>query len=250
MEPSDNPCVLVWLQESEVTRLQARISSLERAAERQHHLYTVTHSSESSSPPSSPHKTPATLPSPEHAHLPRPRLTPPPHTYLPPASAPRLSIQSCDWLSNSVDSSLDLPLSLKETLKEALSKHPWESPPSGSSFPNTVDHSWQGLSAVETTVTSDLSFNPLTYRVETQEHGRDTEAPSMQLGDDEEQISESRRESVDTLVGGEVEGDMSSLTGMLRFVNKTLAMQEDASLWSSTGPSQSSLTLQVTTPPV
>ncbi|KAF3858777.1 hypothetical protein F7725_011978 [Dissostichus mawsoni] len=192
----------------------------ERAAERQHHLYThtssllalstVTHSSESSSPPSSPHKTPATLPSPEHAHLPRPRLTPPPHTYLPPASAPRLSIQSCDWLSNSVDSSLDLPLSLKETLKEALSKHP----------------------------------------VETQEHGRDTEAPSMQLGDDEEQISESRRESVNTLVGEEVEGDMSSLTGMLRFVNKTLAMQEDASLWSSTGPSQSSLTLQVTTPPV
>lgn len=134
-----------------------------------------------------------------------------------------------------------------------MSKQPWESSsPSVSSLPHTVDHSWQGLSIMEATATSDLSFNPLTYMVDKQDDRKpDVEAASMQEGDDE-RTSESRRESVCTVVGQEEqEADMSSLTGMLRFVNQTLAMQEDSSLWSSTGLSQTgrSLTLQVTTPP-
>lgn len=95
-------------------------------------------------------------------------------------------------------------------------------------------------------MTSDLSFNPLTYMVDKQEdRNLSMEATSMQEGDDE-QASESRRESVCTLVGQEEEVDMSSLTGMLRFVNQTLAMQADPSLWSATGLSQTgrNLTLQ------
>lgn len=100
-------------------------------------------------------------------------------------------------------------------------------------------------------MTSDLSFNPLTYMVDRRDDvNLNTDATSVQERDDE-QTSESRRESVCTLVGQEEEEeDMSSLTGMLRFVNQTLAMQEDPSLWSSTGLSQTGrmLTLQVTTP--
>lgn len=236
-----------------MTRLQARISSLERAADLQH-LYRHTESSSSShSPPSSPKKPHTTLPSSKHStHLRSPTQTrtcssPPAHTYLH-TSHPHLPT----WLqSSSIDSSLDLPLSLKATLREALSKHPWESSSSSpslsiSSFPDTVDHSWQGLNTTEATVTSDLSFNPLTYMADKRDDGH-MEATSMQEGD-EEQTSESRRESVCTLVGQQEEQlDMSSLTGMLRFVNQTLAMQEDPSLWSSTGLSQ---TLQVTTPPL
>ncbi|XP_031153874.1 coiled-coil domain-containing protein 18 isoform X2 [Sander lucioperca] len=249
------------IKESEVTRLHARISSLERAAERQHlyshtlslpALHTLTHPPESSSsahsPSSSPQKLRATLPSSQHSHsthLPSPTHTrtcssPPAHTYLQPDS-----LQTCDWLqSSSIDTSLDVPPSLKATLKEALSKHAWESSsPSVSSFPS-VDHSWQGLSAMEATATSDLSFNPLTYLADRQEdRSLNMDATSMQEGD-EEQASGSRRESVCTLVGQEEEGaDMSSLTGMLRFVNQTLAMQEDPSLWSSTGLSQSGRSL-------
>ena len=73
------------------------------------------------------------------------------------------------------------------------------------------------------------------------------EATLMQDGEGEQE-SESRRESVSTLVGQEEEVDMNSLTGMLRFVNQTLAMQEDPSLWSSTGISETrrSTSLQVT----
>ncbi len=257
-------CVLVFLQESEVTRLQARISSLERAADHQHlyhhtlslpALHQFTHSPDRSSsahsPPFSPKKQ-TTVPSSKHAHSPthtRACSSPPAHTYLQPASAPHLSNQTCDWLQSSgIDSSLDLPLSLKATLREALGKQPWESTsPSVSAFPDTVDHSWQGLSAMEATATSDLSFNPLTYMADKHDD-RNLEATSMQEGDDE-QGSESRRESVCTLVGQEEEeeADMSSLTGMLRFVNQTLAMQEDPSLWSSTGLSETgrNLTLQV-----
>lgn len=73
------------------------------------------------------------------------------------------------------------------------------------------------------------------------------EATLMQDGEGEQE-SVSRRESVSTLVGQEEEVDMNSLTGMLRFVNQTLAMQEDPSLWSSTGISETrrSPSLQVT----
>lgn len=152
-----------------------------------------------------------------------------------------------------MDSSLDLPLSLKVTLKKAFSKQPWESSssPSISSYLNAVNHSWQGLSTVEATAASDLSFNPLTYMVDKQDEGNlSIEGTFMQKVDNEE-ISESRRESVCTLVGEQEEADMTSLTGMLRFVNQTLAMQEDPSLWSSTVLSEArrSLILQVITPP-
>lgn len=94
---------------------------------------------------------------------------------------------------------------------------------------------------MEVTASSDLSFNPLTYMVDRQEdRNLSRDATLMQEGDDE-QGSETRGDSVCTLVGQEEEEqvDMSSLTGMLRFVNQTLAMQDDLSLWSSTGLSQS-----------
>lgn len=54
-----------------------------------------------------------------------------------------------------------------------------------------------------------------------------------------EGLGESRTGSVATLVvEKEEEMDMSSLTGMLKFVNQTLAMQDDPSLWSSVGSSK------------
>lgn len=263
-------CVLVSLQESEVTH--------RRAADHQH-LYNnmlslpalrqFTHSPEHSahSPPSSPKNpqtAPQTVPFSTHVHSTcrfspthtRSCSSPPAHTHQQPTSAPHLSNQTeshriHDWLqSSSIDSSLDLPLSLKATLKEAMSKEPWESSsPSISLFPDTVDHSWQGLSAIDATAATDLSFNPLTYMVDKEEgRNRNTEVTSMQEVDDE-QASELRRESVGQEEEEEKEVNMSSLTGMLRFVNQTLAKQEDPSLWSSMGLSEAghSLTLQVTT---
>ncbi|GLD51193.1 coiled-coil domain-containing protein 18 isoform X1, partial [Lates japonicus] len=87
---------------------------------------------------------------------------------------------------------------------------------------NEVDHSWQGLSAMEATVASDHSFNPLTYMVDKQDDGHpNMEATSIKEGHGE-QLSESRRDSACTLVGEEREADMSSLTGML-----SLAPQRD-----------------------
>lgn len=217
-------------------------------------LHKFTHSPDRSSFAHSPPSSPKRLHSPSHAHsaLRQTCSSPPAHTDLqltsvPPLSDQTESRQTCSWLqSSSIDSSLDLPLSLKATLREALIHQPWESSsPSVSSHPGAVDHSWQGLSGMEVTATSDLSFNPLTYMVDRQEDRN----LNTQEGADE-QTSESRRESVCTLVGQEEEVDTSSLTGMLRFVNQTLAMQEDFSLWSSTGLSQSghSLAIQVTTP--
>ncbi|CAJ1071872.1 coiled-coil domain-containing protein 18 [Xyrichtys novacula] len=243
------------IKESEVTRLQARISSMERAADRQN-LYNhslslpALHSSEIPSSPqprlSSPRKsqtTPLTptTPLPTHLYSPThrgPCLSPPPHTHFQPSSAPFISNQTCDWLqSGSADSSLGLPLSLKATLREALNKQPWDSTSSSSvsSFtPDTVDRSWQGLNTTEATATSDLSFNPLTYMLDGQEG-------------EENHMSESRRESVSTLVA-EDQGMDSTLTGMLRFVHQTLAMQENPSLRSSTVISEDgcSFILQVT----
>lgn len=252
------------IKESEVTRLQAKISSLERAADRQNltlydhtlslpALHKSTYSPDHSfahSPPSSPKMLQTIVHSPSHVHstLTQTRSSPPAHTDPQLTSVPHLSDQTeshqtCNWLqSSSIDSSLDLPLSLKATLREALRQQPWESSsPSVSSFPGTVDHSWQGLSGMEVTASSDLSFNPLTYMVDRQEdRNLSRDATLMQEGDDE-QGSETRGDSVCTLVGQEEEEqvDMSSLTGMLRFVNQTLAMQDDLSLWSSTGLSQS-----------
>lgn len=253
-----------------MTRLQARISSLERAAHCHHHtlslpaLHKLTHSPER---PSSAHSAPSSPKNPQTgvsrsdhprstSPLPPTCTSPPAHTYIQPPSAPHLSghiegHQRCEW--SSINSSLDLPLSLKATLKEALCHQLWEpSTPSMSSFRDAVDQSWQGLSAMEATGTSNHSFNPLTYMADEQDEGNLNREPSMQERAGE-RTSESRRESVSTLVGEEEEkvDDMSTLTGMLRFVNQTLAMQEDPSLWSTTGQpgSRSSLPLQVTTPP-
>ncbi|XP_060899410.1 coiled-coil domain-containing protein 18 [Labrus mixtus] len=246
------------IKESEVTRLQARLSSLERAADRQnlfnHSLcLPAMYSSQGSSSPHSPQSSPRmsqttamTSNNPLSAPLfsPTPQrtcLSPLPHTQ--PFSAPFLSNQTCDWLQrSSIDSSLDFPLSLKATLRE-LSKQPLESTsPSASSFStDTVDHSWQGLSAAEATATPDLSFNPLTYMLDRHDDRGLQE-------EDEEPTSESRRESVTTLVPEEE--NKSHLTGMMKFVNETLAMQEDLTLWSSSTARpllSQSCTLQVTT---
>lgn len=159
---------------------------------------------------------------------------------LPPAHTdPPLSTQTHGW--SSIDSSLDLPPSLKATLREALCKQTWEScsSPSLSSLQDIVDPSRPGLSAVDASVTSDCSFNPLTYKVGTADDTMlDLEASANQEG-----ASESRGECVCTLAGEEEEQtDMNTLTGMLRFVNQTLAMQEDPFLWSSSGQSETGCT--------
>lgn len=242
-----------------MTRLQARIPSLESAADHRHLTHTLslpalhehTHSPDHPSTHSPKHPQTASH-SPTHTHTIYPHSpshthsSPRAHTHLEPASVPYPSDQTHEWLqTGSGDSSLDLPQSLKATLREALNQQPWESSsPSFSLYTGTVDHSWQGLSATEATATSDLSFNPLTYMTDKPEgHGREgDEDRNLNMGatlmqEEEDKGRDLRRESVDTLVGEEEE-DLGSLTGMLRFVNQTLAMQEDPSLWSSTGLSQ------------
>ncbi|CAN9503205.1 unnamed protein product [Ophioblennius macclurei] len=145
---------------------------------------------------------PSIVRSPSHT-----RLSLPAHSNLPTTSGPQPP-------EGSADSSLDLPLSLKAALREAQREAQWEE----SSSPY---HSWQGFNATDATAASDLSFNPLTYRAD----------GSLSLEGEDQPVSESRRESTSTLVALEDEQDLSSLTGMLRFVNQTLAMQEDPSPW-------------------
>lgn len=80
---------------------------------------------------------------------------------------------------------------------------------------------------------SDGSFNPLTYKVDmADDTNLELEASLKQ--------EESRRGSDCTLVGEKEEEmmDTDTLTGMLRFVNQTLAKQEDPSVWSSTRQSE------------
>lgn len=207
-------------------------------------LQSLTHSLQKPSlpsPPSSPKKPQTTTRGPTLSQL---------STRHPSASAHSWShlSQTHDWpKSNSIDSSLDLPLSLKETLKEVLGKEAW--PPSSSSsyltsssvssFPVEVNHSWLGRATVETTETSDLSFNPLTYMVDDGDRGHLPSDVSSAREEGSEGLGESRTGSVATLVvEKEEEMDMSSLTGMLKFVNQTLAMQDDPSLWSSVGSSK------------
>lgn len=95
--------------------------------------------------------------------------------------------------------------------------------------------------------TSECSFNPLTYKVDT----ADDTFLELEAAANQEGASESRRESVCTLVGGKEE-EMKTLTGMLKFVHQTLAMQEDPSLWSSSQQSETGPTLppQVTAKPL
>ncbi|MEQ2168892.1 hypothetical protein GOODEAATRI_019340 [Goodea atripinnis] len=248
------------LKESEVTRLQARISSMGRAAERQSlhshavslpplHTFTDPLEFSCSAHPSQPSPKWLQTPVPSSScgdsvprHSPtntQPCLSPPANSYPQSNPAPHLSesLPPCDWLqSSSINSSMNLTPSLKATLRVAVFKQPWESSsPSVSTFPETADHSWKGLSATEASAMSDGSFNPLTYMVDTHNDTHiSMEALTVQQGEDV-QHSESRRETGSTSVEQEEEEvDLSSLTGMLKFVNQTLAMQEDPSAWSST----------------
>lgn len=77
-----------------------------------------------------------------------------------------------------------------------------------------MDRSWQGLSASDSTAASDASFNPLTYMLD---RGAGAE--------EEEPRTHSRRESESSVEPPEE--DLSSLSGMLRFVTQTLARQDD-----------------------
>lgn len=220
-----------------MTRLQARISSLERAAGLRHHSLSLptklSHSTDlhptvGSAPPS-PKGLPLLLP---------PTHPPTVSSHIQPPRSPK---QVCSL--SFADSSLDLPDSVKATLREALNKQPWESSSTSVCTSSSVEQSWQGLSALETSAASDLSFNPLTYMAE----GNPGAGEEVQG-----QSSESRRDSESTLVGQEgveeVE-DMSTLTGILRFVNQTLAKQDNPSVWSSNGLEESGdgHRLQVTT---
>lgn len=151
-------------QESEIARLQAKISSLERAST----LSSTLHHESSVFPPLSP---------PLRATLPG---------FPPSLNEPlaRSSISSTSWQETSSDVSMELSESLKASVKAALK--PPSSPRSG----------WQGLSHTELSSSSDMTFNPLTYML-------DREEPE--------------------------EPEMDTLSGMLRFVNQTLALQEQHS---------------------
>ncbi|XP_037537935.1 coiled-coil domain-containing protein 18 [Nematolebias whitei] len=234
-------------KESDTTRLQDKLFSLGGAAEQQNlfnqtlplpalHMFTEPLEPRPS-PPSPPKQLQPSLGPPDHAVHPcsLTRCTQPAHPCPQPSSALQLSggPPACDCLqSSSINSSLDLPWSLKATVREVLNNRPWKSSsPSISLFPETVDHSWQGLSAAETTLLSDLSFNPLTYMVDKQDNTESSmEAVLVQEAE--------RREPVSATMGQEEDVDVTSLTGMLKFVNQTLAMQEDPSVWSSTEQGQ------------
>ncbi|XP_053507325.1 coiled-coil domain-containing protein 18 isoform X1 [Ictalurus furcatus] len=150
------------VKESEMARLQAKISSLERASEL--HSSTLHHESGTFPPLSPPLKDPV------------PNVPPSVNDPL-----GRSSISSSSWREASSDGSLELSESLKASVKAALK--PPGSPCGG----------WQGLSHTELSSGSDVTFNPLTYML-------DGEEPE--------------------------EAEMDSLSGMLRFVNQTLALQE------------------------
>lgn len=143
------------VKDSEIARLQAKISSLERASTLNsmlHHEYSAF------SPPLK-----STLP-----------------TFPPSLKEPlaRSSISSTtSWQEASTDASLELPESVKATLKPPMSPR----------------NGWQGLNHTKLSSNSDMTFNPLTYMLD----GEEPEEP-----------------------------EMNSLSGMLRFVNQTLAMQE------------------------
>ena len=258
-----------------MTRLQARLSSLERSSDpRSSPLAPYTPlpkplpvpDAVAPAPPSPRTRSPRRRPAPGHAP-PRepwpsaldPRSSPPPaavHTGAGPPPRPlaldrsSLSLPPSErstlaWLrSTSADSSLDLPPELRAALRDALSRRPRESSarhstsPHPDPDPHPVDQSWQGLSSLEpdttgTTTTptsaSDLSFNPLTYMLD------------QAGGEDEEEEEEDGGRGGGAKPSGEWDegpagrsgGPLGSLSGMLRFVNQTLAMQEDTSLWDA-----------------
>lgn len=238
-----------------MTRLRARISSLERAAERQHHTLSLpalfTHSPETSGLDPTPLENPPLAP-PTPAQPTRPLSPAQTLTFPSPAAHtdPPVPNQTRAW--SSIDSSLDPPPSLKATLREVLCEQPWEeSSPSLSSLQDLVDPSGQSFSAVDATATSDCSFNPLTYKVDTA--GDATLDP--EASKNEEGATEWSRESVCTTPISEKqreEMEVDTLTGTLRFVKQTLAMQDDPFLWGSSGQSETGRRLppQVTAEPL
>ncbi|KAM9440276.1 coiled-coil domain-containing protein 18 isoform 1-T1 [Clarias gariepinus] len=160
------------IKDSEIARLQAKISSLERASELRS---STLHQESSAFPPLSP-PLKDTLPN-YHLSLNDPLA--------------RSSIFSTFSREDSSDASLELSESLKASVTAALK------PPSSSCS------GWQGLNHGELSSSSDMTFNPLTYML-------DAEEPE--------------------------ESEMDSLSGMLKFVNQTLALQEQ----HSRGQSQAS----------
>ncbi|KAA0719027.1 Coiled-coil domain-containing protein 18 [Triplophysa tibetana] len=160
------------IKESELTRLQARFSSLERATE----LHNITLRHKPSTPPP---------------------LSPPLKDFilqssLSPPKKNSSAHSSLSFLHKAFsDTSLELSESLKADVQAALLPPP------------SPDQTWQGLSTHETTSATDKSFNPLTYMLDREE-------------------TEEQEET-----------DLESLSGMLRFVNQTLALQEQPSLCDS-----------------
>ncbi|XP_056329051.1 coiled-coil domain-containing protein 18 [Danio aesculapii] len=150
------------IKESEIARLQTKLSSLGRVTD----LHNITLRHKPSTPP-------------------LPPLSPPHKDSIlqDPPSSTRSSLSP--WHNTFSDASLELSDSLKASVQAALQ------PPSS---PAQV---WQGLSSHEASCSTDMTFNPLTYML-------DQEEPE--------------------------EADLDSLSGMLRFVNQTLALQEQQSL--------------------
>lgn len=149
------------LKESEIARLQTKLSSLSRVTD----LHNITLRHKPSTPP--------------------PPLSPPHKDSIPqdPPSSTRSSLSP--WHNTFSDASLELSDSLKASVQAALQP------------PSSPVQTWQGLTSHEASCSTDMTFNPLTYML-------DQEEPE--------------------------EADLDSLSGMLRFVNQTLALQEQQSL--------------------
>ncbi|XP_061775837.1 coiled-coil domain-containing protein 18 isoform X2 [Nerophis ophidion] len=108
----------------------------------------------------------------------------------------------------SSDLSIDFPPSLKAAVKEARTQQAWES-----SCSDTIDPSLQSSGSTEPRSSSEVSFDPLTYN-----------GDKISANHTLEQEGNQDLTPVDP---------QSSLTETMRFVQQTLAYQEDQSLWSS-----------------
>ncbi|TRY87533.1 hypothetical protein DNTS_007090 [Danionella cerebrum] len=155
------------IKESEIARLQAKLSSFERSTDL--HNITLRHKPNTPPPPHSPPLRDSVL-----------------HAPLSPSHRNTSSNSSLSsWHNSFSEASLELSDSVKASVQAAL-----QAPP-------TPDQTWQGLSSHEASSATDMTFNPLTYMLE--------------------------RDEVE-------EPDLDSLSGMLKFVNQTLALQEQQSL--------------------
>ncbi|XP_061797230.2 coiled-coil domain-containing protein 18 [Nerophis lumbriciformis] len=144
----------------------------------------------------SPPSSPKTLPA---------TVQPPSHAHRAPLLSNAHSPQDDRWSS---DLSMDLPPSLKAAVKQARTQQPCESTCS-----DTIDHSWQSFGSTEPRSSSEFSFDPLTYK-----------GDKISANHTLEQEGNQDFTPVDP---------QSSLMETKRFVQQTLAYQEDQSLWSS-----------------